>query len=114
MVAARALRARAATVLFPVGLVGSGFVVAVPAHVDLAEVDDPGVVGEAVHDRVGRDSVGQLSNLMRGPRLRGDHCRQAVLPVREDREQVAGGVAVDADGEEVIDDEKINSVGELV
>ena len=36
-----------------------------------------------------------------------------MFPVREDGEQVAGGVAVDADGEEVIDDEQVD-VGQLV
>ena len=84
-----------------------------PAHIDLAKVDDPGVVGEAVHDRVRRDPVGQLGNSARRTGLRGDHRRQPVFADREDCEQVAGGVAVDADGEEVIDDEQID-VGELV
>ena len=36
-----------------------------------------------------------------------------MLPVRENREQIAGGVAVDADGDEIVDDEQID-VGELV
>jgi len=31
-------------------VVGAGLFVVVPAHVDLAEVDDPGVVGEAIQD----------------------------------------------------------------
>ena len=92
---------------------GASLIGAVPAHVDLAKVDDPGVIGETVHDRVRRDPVGQLSNPVREPRLPGDHCRKAVLPVREDCEQVAGSVAVGADGEEVIDDEQVD-VGELI
>lgn len=41
---------------------GAGLVVAVSAHVDLAEVGDPGVVDEAVHNRVRRDPVGQLGD----------------------------------------------------
>ena len=92
---------------------GAGLVVAVPAHVDLAEVDDPGVVGQAVHDRVRRDPVGHVGDPVRWPGLRDDHRREPVFAVGEDREQVAGGVAVDADGEEVVDDEKLD-VGELV
>ena len=83
-------------------LVSSGLVVAELAHVDAAEVDYAGVVREPVHDRVGSDPVGQLSNPVRWPGLRGDHCGEPVLPVREDREQIAGSVAVDADGEEIV------------
>ena len=48
------LGAWAAEVSLPVGLLGASFFLTVWAHVDLAEVDDPGVVGEAIHDRVRR------------------------------------------------------------
>ena len=41
----------------------------------------------------------------------GSRCSR--FAVREDREQVTGGVAVDADSEEVVDDEQVD-VGELV
>ena len=82
---------------------GAGLVVAVPTHVDLAKVDDPGVIGEAVHDRVRRDPVRERFGPVARTGLRSDHRREAVFPVREDGEQVARGVAIDTDGEEVVD-----------
>jgi len=36
-----------------------------------------------------------------------------MLPVREDREQIRCRVGIDADGEEIIDDQKVN-LGQLV
>ena len=95
--------------LLPVALLGAGLVIAVLAHVDLPEVDYACVVGEAVHDRVRRDLVRQLGNPVRWSGLRGNHRRQPVLPVREDREQVAGRIAVNTDSEEVVDDEQIDA-----
>ena len=42
----------------PVTVLGADLVVAVAAHVNLAQVDDSRSVGQAVHDRVRRDAVG--------------------------------------------------------
>lgn len=44
--------------LLPVAGGGAGLVVALAAHVDFAEVDLAGVVGQAVDDGVGGDPVG--------------------------------------------------------
>lgn len=52
-------------VLLPAGLVVAGLVVAVRQHVDLAEVDNSGGVGEAIYDRVRRNAVGQFGNPVR-------------------------------------------------
>jgi len=40
----------------------AGVFVSESAHVDLAEVDRSGVVGEPVHDGVGRDPVGEFGD----------------------------------------------------
>ena len=98
--------------LLPVVLVCAGMGVAEIAHVDSAEVDRAGMVREPVHDGVRCDSIRERFDPVAGPGLRRDDGGQAVFPIREDGEEVAGGVAVDADGEEVIDDEQIN-VGEV-
>lgn len=45
--------------LLPVAGGGAGLVVALAAHVDLAEVDLAGFVGQPVDDRVGGDPVRQ-------------------------------------------------------
>ena len=99
--------------LLPVVLVSSGLVVAELARVDAAEVDYAGVVREPVHDRVGSDTVRERFDPVARTGLRSDHRRETVFPVREDGEQVARGVVIDADGEKVIDDEQIH-VGELI
>ena len=99
--------------LFPVGLVGAGLAVAELAHVDGAEVDGAGMVRQPVHDRIRCDTIGERFDPIAGPGLGRDQRGQAVFPVRQHREQIVRGVAVDADGEEVIDDEQIH-VGELV
>ena len=88
---------RLSGLLFPESGCGSGVLVSLSAHVDFAEVDRSGVVGEPVDDGVGGDSVGQCSGPVIGPGLAGDHGGAAMLAAGEDREQVAGRVRVDAD-----------------
>ena len=88
--------------LFPVVLLGAGLVVAELAHVDGAEVDGAGVVREPVHDRIRRDTVGERLDPVARTGLGSDHRRETVFSVGEDGEQVARGIAINADGEEVI------------
>jgi hypothetical protein len=52
---------------FPESGCGSGVLVSLSAHVDFAEFDRSGVVGEPVDDGVGGDSVGQRSGPVIGP-----------------------------------------------
>lgn len=99
--------------LFPVVLVGAGLIVAELSHVDGAEVDGAGMVRQPAHDRIRCDTIRERFDPVAGPGLGSDQRRQAVFPVRQHREQIVRGVAIDADGEEVIDDEQIH-VGELV
>ena len=91
--------------LFPVAAGGFGFLVAQPPHVDLAEVECAGLVGEPVHGGVGGHAVGQCFDPVGRAGLADDDRWQSVVTVGQNREQVAGGVRVDSHGEKVIDDE---------
>lgn len=59
------------------------------------------------------DPVGECFDPVGGCGLADDDGRQPVVPVGQDCEAVAGGVRVDAHGEEVVDDEQVNAA-ELV